>query len=120
MPIDVNSSDRGTTTRLNSGDAPLPPTISVVGGVFKIHILQIRVANNSIPQIVKSAFRSLGEMFGYKNIIFIGNRAGVDYYLFRFPEYIDTGFPNVVAYESGNASNITGFEAIEIVRSLRR
>ena len=59
-------------------------------------------------------------MFGYENIIFIGNRAVVDYYLFRFPADTDTGFPNVVAYESGNVSNITGFEAIEIVRYLRR
>lgn len=59
-------------------------------------------------------------MFGYENIVFIGNRAGVDYYLFRFPEDTDTGFPNVIAYESGNVSNITGFDAIEIVRDFMR
>lgn len=71
---------------------------------------------SNIPLKVKQAFESLIAMYG-DCVEFIGNRAGVDYYLFRFPEDIDTGFPDVVAYKSGNVSNITGFDAVKIVAS---
>lgn len=72
---------------------------------------------NNIPPKVKSAFKPLAEMFGYNNIVHIGTRAGVEYYLYKFPENTDTGFPNVVAFESGNVSIITGFDAVKIVGS---
>lgn len=71
---------------------------------------------NNIPRKVEHAFESLIAMYG-DCVVFLGNRAGVDYYMFPFPEDIDTGFPNVVAYESGNVSNITGFDAVNIVAS---
>lgn len=70
----------------------------------------------NIPRKVLNAFESLIAMYG-DCVEFIGNRAGVDYYRFRFPDNTETGFPNVVAYESGNVSNITGFDAVNIVAS---
>ena len=71
---------------------------------------------NNIPQKVKRAFESLITMYG-DCVEYLGNRAGVDYYRYKFPENTDTGFPNVVAYESGNVSNITGFDAVNLVAS---
>lgn len=70
-----------------------------------------------IPIKVQTAFKTLSVMYGSENITHIGKRDGVDYYMFRFPDDTDTGFPNVVAYKNGNVSEITGFDAVNIVAS---
>lgn len=73
-------------------------------------------SNNYIPQKVSRAFESLIAMYGNR-VEFIGNRDEVNYYMFRFPENTETGFPIVIAYKSGNVSDITDFDAVDIVAS---
>nr|DAL02884.1 MAG TPA: hypothetical protein [Caudoviricetes sp.] len=71
---------------------------------------------SAIPNPIKTAFKSLRDMYG-ERVVHIGARNGTDYYLFKFPDDIETGFPNVVAYKNGNTTPITGFDAVNIVAS---
>ena len=70
-----------------------------------------------IPQKVKTEFRTLSAMYGEHNIVHIGTRKCTEYFLFKFPDNTETGFPNVIAYKNGEIMSITGFDAINIVAS---
>lgn len=51
----------------------------------------------------------------------VGERNGVTYYAFVFPDKLVTGFPIVFSYEKGKpAETITGFEALDIVCSFTK
>lgn len=39
-------------------------------------------------------------------------------FLFRFPEDTDTGFPYIYLFKDGKATEVTGFEALGIIRLL--
>lgn len=71
-----------------------------------------------IPQEVIEAFKFLISMYG-NNVVFLGSRNGTSYFLYEFPYDCDTGFPQVVAYKSGNVSHISGFDAVDIAASFR-
>ena len=66
------------------------------------------------PQIVKDAANYLIEMYG-DNFDYLGKREGADTYMFKFPEDADTGFPFVYIHKDGKVTEITGFEALDIV-----
>ena len=67
-----------------------------------------------IPQIVKNAAKDLIDMYGDK-FEDLGKYEGSDAYAFHFPDDVDTGFPFVFIYKNGKISEITGFEALDII-----
>lgn len=67
-----------------------------------------------IPQIVKDAARDLIEMYG-DAIDYLGKYEGADFYMFKFPEDAETGFPFVYQCENGEVLEITGFHALDVV-----
>lgn len=67
------------------------------------------------PQIVKDAASYLIELYG-DNFDYLGKHEGADAYMFKFPEDADTGFPFVYIHKDGKVTEITGFEALDIVR----
>lgn len=68
-----------------------------------------------IPQIVKDAAKQLIEMYG-GDIELLGKHEGADAYFVRFPEDVDTGFPFVYIHKDDLVTEISGFEARNIVR----
>ena len=70
-----------------------------------------------IPQIVKDAASDLIEEYG-DNFDYLGKYEGADAYRFKFPEDADTGFPFVYIHKDGKVTEITGFEALDIVSLL--
>ena len=71
-----------------------------------------------IPNIVKNAFRELSEMYG-DNVHFLGERGGIDYYIFDFPDDVETGSPQIVAYRGGKIHDVMGFDAVRLATSFR-
>ncbi|MBO5974885.1 MAG: hypothetical protein J6P95_04145 [Paludibacteraceae bacterium] len=67
-----------------------------------------------ISQIVKNTAKDLIEMYGDK-IDYLGKYEGADVYSFHFPNDVDTGFPFVFICKNGKISEITGFEALDII-----
>ena len=73
-----------------------------------------------IPVEVLTAAKSLVDEFGPR-FDRLGERGGVAYYSFLFPDKLVTGFPIVFSYEKGKpAETITGFEALDIVCSFTK
>lgn len=70
-----------------------------------------------VPQIVKDAAKGLIKSFG-ENIDFLGKYEGWDAYIYNFPDDSCTGFPFVYLLRDGKVSEVTGFEALDIVRLL--
>ena len=68
-----------------------------------------------IPQIVKDAASYLIEMYGDK-FDYFGKHEGADVYMLKFPEDADTGFPFVYIHKDEKVTEITGFEALDVVR----
>lgn len=68
-----------------------------------------------IPQIVKDAAKDLIKIYG-DNIDFLGKYEGADAYMLKSPEDADTGFPFVYIHKDDKVSEITGFEALDILR----
>lgn len=67
-----------------------------------------------IPQIIYKTFKSLIELYGDK-IEYVGNQNDTDYYLFRFPDNEETGFPQVVSFKDDTVTPIIGSNALEIL-----
>ena len=69
------------------------------------------------PQIVKDVASHLIEEYG-DNFDYLGKYEGADVYMFKFQEDADTGFPFVYIHKDGKVTEITGFEALDIVSLL--
>ena len=67
------------------------------------------------PQIVKDAASYLIEMYG-DNFDYLGKHEGADVYMYLFPDGSCTGFPFVYIHKDDKVTEITGFEALDIVR----
>ncbi len=66
------------------------------------------------PQIVKDVARDLIKMYG-DNIDYLGKHEGADVYYYHFPDDTDTGFPYVYLLKAENVTEITGFEALQLL-----
>ncbi len=71
-----------------------------------------------IPEPVQEAFRLLIDLYGNK-VKRLGERNGVSYFIFPFPEDCDTGFPQIVSYQNGKATPIEGFDAVKNLGKFR-
>lgn len=70
-----------------------------------------------VPQIVKDAAKGLTAMYG-DSFRHLGKYQGSDAWLFAFPEDVETGFPVIFFLEDGKVKEVSGFQALSIVRSL--
>ncbi|MBE6217072.1 MAG: hypothetical protein E7124_03410 [Bacteroidales bacterium] len=70
-----------------------------------------------IPQIVKDAASELIGRYG-SNIELLGKYEGADAYIYNFPDDSCTGFPFVYLHKDNKVTEITGFEALDIVNLL--
>jgi len=72
-----------------------------------------------IPDIVRQKAKGLIDLYGI-NLDFIGMYRGMDVYEFHFPENTETGYPFLYLYDklSNTATEVTGFEALEIIEQL--
>lgn len=68
-----------------------------------------------VPKEVLKAAAGLVEMYGPK-LAFLGEKEGAKYYVFRIPESETTGFPFVYSFKDGLAVEITGLEAVDVLR----
>lgn len=69
------------------------------------------------PQIVKDAAKDLIKAYGGK-VDFLGKYEEADAYMFHFPDDSTTGFPFVYIHKDDKVTEITGFEALDIVNLL--
>ncbi len=69
----------------------------------------------NVPEKVKEAAKGLIAMYGSR-FKHLGKSDDSDFYMFKFPDDEDTGFPCVYQYENGNVLTITGFAALDIIR----
>lgn len=69
-----------------------------------------------IPAEVLAAAAGLVEMYG-PQFDSLGSRDGVDYYLFLIPSDETTGFPAVFGYKEGQAVQLPGLDAVDVMRS---
>lgn len=76
--------------------------------------------NDKIPQLVKEKAQSIVALYG-DNIVYKGKYKDKDVYLYCFPKETETGFPFVFLYDDNSAevTEVTGFEALELLRDLR-
>ena len=49
---------------------------------------------------------------------YLGKHGTKDVYMFLFPKGELTGFPYLYLYENGHATEVTGFRAVRLLRSL--
>lgn len=66
-----------------------------------------------IPTAITEAFAYEVERYG-NHITYLGNRDGVDYYHFLYPEPMEIGFPEVYGYKNGSLVITTHEEAFEL------
>ena len=72
---------------------------------------------SKIPEQILNAAQDLIGRFGNK-LAFIGKQGDSSVYQFRFPKNLDTGFPFVYIMEGDTVVSKTGFEALDIIKSL--
>lgn len=68
----------------------------------------------NIPEQVKKAAGSLVEMYGL-SFNYLGKYQGKDAFQYRFPNDTGTGFPFVYLFDDINVTEVTGFEALDII-----
>lgn len=68
------------------------------------------------PAKIREAAQWLIDQYG-DAICYLGKYKGADTYYFRFPDDIATGFPYVYLMKADKVTEITGFEAVEIIGS---
>lgn len=73
---------------------------------------------DDIPKIVQEEFRTLIEMFG-NNVHLLGERDGVEFYIYDFSDDVDVGFPLIVSIFNGKITRVEGFDAVRLVASFR-
>lgn len=71
----------------------------------------------NVPQEVKNAARDLISQYG-DSFDYLGNLEGADYFVYKFSDDAETGFPFVYQYGYGPVLTITGFEALDIINLL--
>lgn len=67
-----------------------------------------------VPEQIKAAAKGLIDKFG-SNVEYLGNRDGAEFYMFKFPDDAETGFPYVYQFENGEVLTITGFAALDAI-----
>lgn len=70
----------------------------------------------SIPHQIRTSFKTFTDLYG-ENIVRIGERNGIEYFMFAFPEDSDTGFPQIVSFHNGKTESIGGIDAVQILAS---
>lgn len=68
-----------------------------------------------IPAKVIEAAQWLIDQYG-DAVCYLGKYKGAEAYYYRFPDYVDTGFPFVYLLKADNVTEITGFEALRLLR----
>ena len=68
-----------------------------------------------IPAEVKEAAKELIAMYG-SHFKYLGKSDGADYYMFKFPDDEESGFPFVFRYKDGEVLTIQGFAALDTIR----
>lgn len=71
----------------------------------------------NIPEKVKVAAKSLIDMYGL-SFDYLGKNDGADFYAFKFPDEDCTGFPFIYILKDNNVSEVTGFEALDVIDHL--
>lgn len=71
----------------------------------------------NIPEQVKNEARWLIEQYG-DSFDYLGNHEGADYFLYKFPEDVTTGFPFVFRYGDGQVMTYSDFEALDLINLL--
>ena len=69
-----------------------------------------------VPEAVLKAAAPLIEMFG-QDFDFLGEYEGQQAWLFKYPEDEEVGFPSVFLLKEGKVLEVSGFVALDIVRS---
>lgn len=67
-----------------------------------------------VPEQIKSAAKSLIDVYG-NAFDYLGKYKGKDAYAFRFPDDANTGFPYIYLFKDDKVTEITGFEALDIM-----
>lgn len=68
-----------------------------------------------IPVKVKQAAHYLVEMYG-DHIEHLGNYRGAEAFYYRFSDNVDAGFPFVYLLKDDKITEITGFDALHLLR----
>ena len=69
----------------------------------------------NIPTEVKEAAQGLIAMYGL-HIQHLGQSDGFDFYMFKFPDEEESGYPYVYQYKEGEVLTIEGYAALETIR----
>lgn len=67
-----------------------------------------------VPEQIKSAAKSLIDVYG-NAFDYLGRYKGKDAFMFRFPDDTNTGFPYIYLFKDDKVTEITGFEALDIL-----
>lgn len=67
-----------------------------------------------VPEQIKSEARWLIEQYG-DSFDYLGDYEGQEAYLFKLPEDSCTGFPFVYLFDGTHATEVTGFDAFDII-----
>ena len=70
-----------------------------------------------VPEQIKSAAKSLIDIYG-DAFDYLGKYKGKDAFVFRFPDDANTGFPYIYLFKDDKVTEITGFEALDILNLL--
>ncbi len=70
-----------------------------------------------VPEQIKSAAKSLIDIYG-DTFDYLGKYKGKDAFVFRFPDDANTGFPYIYLFKDDKVTEITGFEALDILNLL--
>ena len=68
----------------------------------------------TIPAKIQEAARYLVEMYG-DHIEHLGQYQGAEVFYYHFPDDIDAGFPHVYLLKEDSVSEITGFDALQLL-----
>lgn len=66
------------------------------------------------PAKIIEAAQWLIDQYG-GTICYLGKHKGAEAYYYRFPEDIDAGFPYVYLHKADKVTEITGFEALQLL-----
>lgn len=70
-----------------------------------------------VPEQIKRAAKSLIDVYG-NAFDYLGKYKGKDAFVFRFPDDANTGFPYIYLFKDDKVTEITGFEALDILNLL--
>lgn len=70
-----------------------------------------------VPAQIKAAAQVLINIYG-DAFDYLGKYEGADAYLYRFPDNASTGLPYIYLFKNGITTEITGFEALDLLNVL--